>query len=421
MINKIKKKLSNNGTLFLLASLTYSASTFIIVFLIPYKLDLKMMADFSAALNIAMMLSFVFEFGVATSYLRYNQLYGVTKYINAYIQLGVFLLIFIVSQSFIGGIINQFMGMDNVNLNSNYLYLVVFAVLSWIFFKNIFLSNKNIKFIFYNSIFLTFVRISILIYILLSSRKFSTDEIFLYLFIAPFVLIMFINLKTIISDLIASFSYINSTTNKKLFFKRFKQIIIFSIGTYIIGIIFVYGSRYALIYLTKMNATQLIAEIGYAMSFGGIINMFSVSVRSYLISKFNISDVKAIKNYIDTMLSYKYKYALGAIVLSLLISLLVYVIKPNYMSFNTVAFVFILSITYFMTAYAGMFTLLSKTFNYNKLEIYFNITRLVLVMLFSYLLLIDYPILGFLCINISSALVVFVFAKLVLKKVDKRN
>ena len=421
MFSKIKAKLSNNATLYLLASLIYSFSTYIVVLLIPYKLNLALMADFSAALNIIMMLSFVFEFGVVTSYLRYNQLYATTKYINAYVQLVIFALIFFVSQSVIGDLLDNFMGMEHVDLNKNYLYLSVFAVLSWVFFKNIFLANKNIKMILINAIILTSLRISMLGYILWSDASFSTDEIYFYLFILPFVFIIFFNLKHDVSNFVASIPYLKEKRERALFYKRAKKLLFFAVTTYAISIIFVYTSRYAVLYLTKMNATQLIADLGYATSFGGLIIIFSVSLRSYFISKFNISNPDEIQSYVTKMSSYKYLFIGGSTLVSALIALLVYLIKPVYLSMDAVIFVFVLVEAYLLSAYLGMFSLLSKTFNFNNLELKLNIVRFALVFGLTHLLLLEHPIIGFLAINLSIVLVELYFAKVVLEKVTQKG
>ena len=421
MISKIKAKLSNNATLYLLASLIYSFSTYIIVLLIPYKLDLQLMADFSAALNIIMMLSFVFEFGVVTSYLRYNQLYKATRYINAYVQLIIFLVILFVSQTFFGDMLDKFLGMDNVDLNQNYLYMAVFAILSWVFFKNIFLANKNIMMILINASILTAVRLVLLGYMLFSDAKFSTDEIYLYLFILPFVFIIFFNLKHDFSEFRKSLSFVKHKVQRKLFFKRAKQILIFAAATYLITIIFVYTSRYAVIYLTKMDATQLIADLGYATSFGGLIVIFSVSLRSYFISKFNISNPKDIQNYIKKMYSYKTQFIVASISFSASMASLVCMIKPDYLTMDAVFFVFILVEAYLLSSYLGMFSLLSKTFNFNNLELMLNILRLVLVMGFVHFLLLEHPIWGFIALNVSIVLVELLFAMIVLSKVNKKR
>ncbi len=419
MIKKIISKLSNDATLYTLSSLIYSFSTYIIVLLIPYKLDVKSMADFSATLNTVMMLSFVFEFGVVTSYLRFNQLYKTTKYTNAFIQLSIFLLILFISQSVIGDYLDRFFGMQNIEITQTLVYFSTFAVLSWVFFKNIFLANKKIKVIFANAVVLTVIRILMVGYILFSTKVFSMDEIYIYLFIVPFIFIIFFNLKHDLTNMIDSFKFIGSQRDRAIFFKRLKSVVIFAVATYIISLLYVYATRYALIYLTKHNATQLIAELGYAMSFGGIVLIFSVSIRSFLISRFNISNIDAINEYIKKIKSYAILFLIASLIFSVAVGGIVEFIKPHYMSSRVAIFTMILVATLLINAYLGLFSLLSKTFNFNKLELKLNIIRLALVVLSTHLFLPKYPIVGWALINLSIAIVALYFAIIVLNRIKK--
>jgi hypothetical protein len=378
------------------------------------------MADFSATLNTVMMLSFVFELGVVTSYLRYNQLYSATKYINAFIQLSIFLLIIIISQTLLGDYLDQFFGMHNIDISKGLVYFSAFAILNWVFFKNIFLSNKKIKVILFNAIFLTSVRVLLLGYILISSTKFSINDIYLYLFVIPFIVIISFNLKHDLSKIKESFSFLSNKTHLKIFAKRAKDIVKFSITTYIISILYVYTTRYALIYLTKENATELIAELGYAMSFGGVILIFSVSIRSFLISRFNISDTKAIKEYITKMKSYGVKFIVFSLLFSMMLGCIVCEIRPDYMSARVGVFTAILVESYLLSAYLGLFSLLSKTFNFNNLELRLNIIRLVLVLIVVKLFLLKYPIFGFFALNFAIVAVAAYFAWVVLNRVAKK-
>ncbi len=420
MISKIVAKLKTPAILYTLSSLIYSFSTYIVMLLIPYKLDLGLMAHFSAALNIVMMLSFIFEFGVVTSYLRYHQLYKTTHYINATMQLIIFVLMIVVCETFLGDLLDHFLGGEKVDLDRRYIYLSAFAILAWVFFKNIFLANKQIRTIFFNALFLTVARVGFLIYILLSPTKLSLDRIYLYLFILPFGGIIFYNLKYVLSTLAQSRHYWKNSVHRHIFLKRFKGVLVFALTTYVISILYVYASRYPIVYLTKESATKLLAELGYAMSFGGMIIVFSVSLRSYLISKFNISNTDEISRYVKTMASYKYRMLFGSLIVSLLFALIVYFIKPAYMSIDTAYFVFILVEAYLLSAYLGMFSLLSKTFNFNNLELKLNLSRLAVVIFWSYALLLSHPILGFLAINASMVLIEFLFAKIVLDRVEKK-
>jgi len=421
LFKKIIQKLKSPAILYTLSSLIYSFSTNMVLLFVPYKLNLESMAQFTAILNISFMLSFVFEFGVVTSFLRFNQLYGITKYINAYMQIIVFFLMFIAATTLLGYPIDKFLGIDSLNIGKEYVYLVAFAVLSWVFFKNIFLSNKKTEFIFFNALILTVIRVVVLVVIMINSNKFSMQELYLYLFILPFIVVMFFNLKNIFDYFIDSLKYISNKGVRGVFLKKFKTISFFAITTYMISILFVYASRYPVIYLTKESVTKTLAEIGYATTIGGMIIIFSVSIRSYFISKFNISNTDEIKKYINKMFSYRYKFLLITLLFATLVSAIIYFIKPNYLSFDTVVYVFILVVSYAFSSYLGMFSLLSKTFNFNKLELILNVIRLLLVIFWTNIFLKEHPIAGYTGLNFSMVVVEFIFAKIVLNRVAQKR
>jgi len=379
-----------------------------------------MMADFSATLNIVMILAFVFEFGLATSYLRFNQLYSTTRFINSYFQFFIFFILLLFCNTFLGDILGGIFGFQNINLDVRYIYLTIFALLSWMFFKNVYLSNKKIKFIFFHSLLLLAIRVGFLIYIFMQEALVSLDTIFLYLFIAPFVLIMFFNMKINVLDMIKSFHYIRDIRQLNIFTYRFKKLFIYSFLIYLISVVYVYTSRYPLVYLTDNGFTEILAELGYAFSFGGLVLVFTNSIRLYLISKFNISNVDEVIKYIGAIKRYKYKFIALSILVSAFVAGIVNFIKPDYLTYISVVFTFVLLLAYFLTSYYGMFTLLSKTFDYNKLELLINIVRLGVVVLAVHLLLGKYPVLGFIIANMSMVIIEYIFANIILNKVLKR-
>jgi len=106
---------------------------------------------------------------------------------------------------------------------------------------------------------------------------------------------------------------------------------------------------------------------------------------------------------------------------SFLMALFVYIIKPSYLSIDTAIFVFILVESYLASSYLGMFSLLSKTFNFNNLELKLNVIRLILVAVWVHTMLLRSPIVGFLGLNLSMVLVELFFAKIVLDRVKKKR
>ncbi len=419
MLERIKSLLTNEGAIYFLSSLVYSFSTYLIALLIPYKLNLESMAEFSAAFNIIMLLSFVFELGIVTSFLRHNQIYKVSGYINSFLQLSIFIVIIIFSQTVLGDLLDNLFGLGGVSIAREYIYLSVLSILMWIFFKNNLLAQKKIKLIIYNAFWILFVRVAFLIYIFFYASTISLNHIYLYLFVVPFIVMLIFLLRDNVKFVLDLKNLIGDKRNINIFKKRLKKFINFSIMTYFIAILYVYTGRYVIVYVTDHHMKQLMAELGYAFSFFGLILVFITSIRSYLISKFNIADMEAIKEYVNKINSYKYKFFLLALLLSMAMSYMVFLIKPSYLSDRSVVFVFILILSYVLIAYYSLITLLSKTFNFNQLELFLNIVRLILVVLSVHLIFIDYPVIGFIILNLSMVAIEYLFAYIVLKRVQR--
>jgi hypothetical protein len=205
--------------------------------------------------------------------------------------------------------------------------------------------------------------------------------------------------------------------NINIFLTRFKSLLIFSAFTYVIGVVYVYTSRYVLVYLTEHNLTELLAELGYAFSFGGLITVFLVSIRLYFISKFNITDKDAIVLYVNKIQGYKYRFFTAVLLISFVISYVVFMIKPDYLSIRSIYFLFMIIMSYGLIMYFSLITLLAKAYNFNKIEIVLNFIRLGLVVIVVQLWIEDYPIMGFALFSASMVLIEYIFARIVLSKI----
>jgi len=407
--------------MFFISNLVYSFSTYLIALLIPYKLNIDTMAGFSAAFNIVMMLIFVFEFGLTVSYLRFNQIYKISDQINAMIQIVIFILLFILSQTALGNYTNRLFGVQNLGISQEYIYFSIFALLSWIFFKTTLLAKKRIKFIIVNSFIILGVRIGFLVYILFWVTEIDLNLVYLLLFILPFAMVMFLNLKYNLSFLTACRTKVRTTAFRHLFWRRMKQFVVFSALTYIINGLYIYTNRYAIIYMVNEKMTVTLAELGYAMSFGGLIMIFISSLRSYFLSRFNMSQMDTVMAHINGLKKYKWYVLLGGIVVAGAIAEVVYLIKPSYLSVNSPIYVFILIYESIIVAYLSLFSLLSKTFNFNMLELKLNIIRLLLVIVAVHMLFKSSPIIGFIAINLVIAGVEFYFARIVLQRIYQKE
>ncbi len=420
MIDKIKKIVKHESFIYLLSNIIYSFSTYIVILLIPYSLNKVSMAHFSSALNVVMLMIFIFEFGLTVSFLRFAQLYKISNTINAFLQICIYILIILFAFTFFGKPINLWLHIEKIDINQSLIYISSAALLSWVFLKSYFLAKSNIKSIFNHALAVLFLRISFLGY-LFYFHKTSLNEIFISLFIIPFIFIFAINMKENIKNLKPLFAIIKKEIKLTLFSHRIKKYITYSLLTYIIGALFIYTNRYLIIYLTEKKAYSLLAELGYAMSFLGLILIFTTSIRTYFISKFNISDIENIGKYVKLIKKYSIYYFPFSVLFSLAVAGVVYLIKPSYLTYQSSVFVFILIFANMVISYYSLFTLLSKTFNYNTLELKLNIIRLILVIL-SVKFLFDYnPIFGFFLINFWIVFVEFIFAKIVLSRVKRKE
>lgn len=417
MISRLKALLANEGMMFFISNLVYSFSTYLIALLIPYRLNIESMAGFSAAFNIVMMLIFVFEFGLTVSYLRFNQIYRISDQINAAIQIAIFLLLFLLSQTVLGAYTDRLFGVEDLGIRQEWIYLSIFALLSWIFLKTTLLAKKRVRFIIVNSFIILGVRAAFLLYILFGTADIDLDLIYLDLFILPFGLVILLNMKYNVGFLLACREKMTHKPFQKLFWKRTKQFLGFSALTYIINGLYIYTNRYAIIYMVNTKMTTTLAELGYAMSFGGLIMIFISSLRSYFLSKFNISQMEAVTAHIDRLKRYRWIVVGGGVVVAALIAGVVYMIKPAYLSRDASIYVFILIYESIIVAYLSLFSLLSKTFNFNMLELKLNIIRLLLVVAVVHMVFGHYPIWGFVLINLAIAGVEFYFARRVLEKI----
>ncbi len=420
MKNKILNIIRHESFIYLISNIIYSFSTYIVVLLVPYVLDKISMAHFSSALNVIMLMIFIFEFGLTVSFLRFRQLYAISDTINAFFQTFVFILMILFAYTFFGNLIEPILHIKQIDVRGDFIYFASMALLSWVFLKSYFLAKSNIKSILINALFILFFRVVFLIFVFVEKIK-SLEEIILLLFIIPFIYVFFRNFSENIRNLSPILDIIKGKIKLSFFKNRVKKYITYSILSYIIGALFIYTSRYLILYLTDKKEYSILAELGYAMSFLGLILIFITSVRTYFISKFNISDIENISRYIKKIKGYAIYYFPFSVVFSFLVAVVVFFIKPSYLTYQSAAFVFILILANMIISYYSLFTLLSKTFNYNILELKLNIVRLILVVVSVKVFFDLDPIWGFVLINFWIVFVEFVFAQIVLNRVKRKE
>lgn len=412
---KILSLFASDQSIFLLANIVFSASTYIVMLFIPYMLTMESMAEFSSVYNALILLLGIFEFGIPISFLRFYQLYKITFLINAILQMTILSGLIIIAFSPLGSVLIESFHLEQSQMSALLFFIALITQLSWSFSRNILLTEQRYTFILILSLFIFNLRTASLGY-LYYRGTFSIDSILLSMFIIPFIPIFYVMLLNIIRT-INSYTIIkNYRRTKRIFFFYLKGFMKFSLMTFAIGVLYVFSGRYLIIYLTEQHQISLLADLGYAMTFLGIIAIASASFRTFFISKFHLGDKKSITIHLDNYIGQIQLFVSFAILIAALLSITVYFIMPSYLSINAPIFVFILTASYGIIFLMSLITFLSPTMNYNVLEITINAARLIIIVGITRFIFLKNPIFGFLLINLVLMMGELIFAKILLKR-----
>lgn len=373
------------------------------------------MAWYTSGNQILLVLSFIFELGLSISFLRYFRLDNSSKYLNSLIQIVLFFLV-LGCGYFFGPQINSLFNLEKLPINDTLLYFLVISQLSWIFIKNWLLAINKLKVLLFHSILIFGLRILFLIH-LFNVDSFSLNQLFIETLLLPFSLTIihlgYLNIKILTEGLT---KYKGNLPRASSVFRKLFEYIQYSALTYISGFLYLYSGRYIIIYLTGKDNVVL-ADIGYSMTFIGVILVFYTSIRNYMISKLRMDKIDFILSYIRNLKKLAWFFVLGSIVVSLLFSYIIFLLMPEYLTFNAVIYAFILFITRILLIYTGMFTLLSKTFAYNNLELILNAIRLTAIILITHYILEIDIITGIILIHLVQLLIEILFARRVINKI----
>jgi hypothetical protein len=386
-----------------------------VMLFVPYMLTIKSMADFSSVYNALILLIGIFEFGIPISFLRFYQMYKITFLINVALQLTILTLLLILAFSSLGSILISGFHLGHGEMNISLFFIALITQLSWSFSRNILLSERRYSHILTLSTSIFIIRMLSLGYLTIYSVH-SINSILLLLFTLPFTLVFYILLENTIKVIRTSKIISNYRYSKKIFFFYLKRLMKFSFMTFIIGILYVFSGRYLIIYLTEKNQTSLLADLGYAMTFLGIMTIASTSFRTFFVSKFHLGDKKSILLHLDQFIKQIKSFILIALIFSALLSVIVYFIMPGYLSIKAPIFVFIMTTSYGIIFLMSLITFLSRTMNYNSLEITINFIRLVTIVIITRFIFLQNPILGFFLINLILLAGELIFAKIIVTR-----
>lgn len=389
---------------------------------VPYYLDMKLLAEFTSIYQIILLYLVLFEFGLSISYVRFKKLYSVTKYINSITQIFIFLIIILFSLTSLGNLLNNSMNLNSLGIRNEIIFYSVLFTLSWGLLKSILLSDKKFYIILLLSFSILMLRIIFLI--TLDSRNIDSNELFKLFFIYPFIhillILLLINFNNILELIKFKYKYKHkfSLLNFSYKIKKYFQ---FSIFQYINAILYAYTLKILIIFLLEKEQINNLAEIGYAMTFIGIVSIFVMSIRNYYISKLSFSNKEQISNFLINIKKLKLKLIFFSIIILISLTILIFLIKPNYLSNNTILYTNIIIISYIIISYLSMSTLLTKTFNENQLEFYINLLRIVGVYLITYFTLEVSFLLTLCLIYTFIPLVEYFFSKILINKIEKRG
>lgn len=391
--------------------------------ILPYYLNTILLAEFTSIYQIILLYIVFFEFGLTVSYNRYRNIYKSVSIINSIMQILILTILFILPFTFFSNLLNNLVNINNTDIYNETMYWSVISLLAWMYLKSLLLSEKKFKLILIFSITILFIRIISLYIISINNNYISINNLFMIFFIFPFLIILFYllqnHIKTLITFINLQKKY-NHLNLIKSFKYRIKTYINYSLFTFSNNVIYTLMLKLIIIFLLSYNELIKLAEIGYAMTFIGIVSIFVMSLRNLYISKFKFTNKKEIINYINFIKSLHLKIFIFSITISLIISLLVYKIKPDYLSNDTVVYTFIIVFSTIYISYFSMLTLLAKTFKENILELKINITRLIVVFFIIIFFLKEYFLVSLILIYFLIPFFEFIFFRILFKKIENK-
>ena len=418
MINLYKK----DGVKFILSNLIFSISTYFVMLVVPYYLKIETLSEFTAIYQIILFYLVIFEFGLSISYVRYKRIYESTAIINSVLQLVVILIILIFSFSNLGNILNSLVNLDKTSIFNITLFLSVISMLIWSFLKSILLSNKKYNIILIFSLFILIFRIFSLLFVEL--KEIEINKIFVWFFIYPFLPAFFyliiIHFKNFLKLITLKRNYLDKKF-LKIYKYRIKKYINFSFLTFLSSLIYGYTIKILIIFSLKYEYTEELAQIGYAMTFVGIVSIFVMSLRNYYISKFSFTEIKQINEFLKFIKSIKISITIMTILLLLIISIIIYIMKPAYLNNITILYSNIIIISYVLISYFSMTTLLTKTFNENKLELYINLFRAIGVLIITIFILERNFLITLILIYLFIPFMEYIYSKILLNKIKHKG
>lgn len=373
--------------IFLTANGLYSLSSFSLTFLMPYFLLGEVYAQFVYLFSMMFAIVAFFEFGLTTTFVRNYQIESVRTISNSfYIEKVLFFLILLLAL-FPDNYLNRFLSLE-VDLGLNLVfYGLVMLQLIWQFNRARLNAMNRFRAIFFRSMVILVLRVVGILVIYLSQERIGMKGILLLSLFIPFAYEAF---HTVTYDLRL---LIKGQLNRFLFSDLWKYLK-FSGLVFVSGLLFIYSTRYIMISFKKFGLDQFIAELGYALGFLGIINILNFTIRNFYISKLHPDNPKEIEAYLESLKQYRYKILVIIGLSSIPFLCIVYFFRPAFFSINSIYILGVVLISSSLTIYFGLYTLITKTLGFLKLDIIYNLLRIIISIIIVQITVPFNPLLG---------------------------
>lgn len=370
-------RLLTDRNLFLAANAIFSGSAFLLNIALPIFVGLDVYSRFTMGMQLCFLMVNVFEFGITASFLRNYQTNALLTLRSSiiyelivYTSIGIFLIY--------PSALNFIFSFEQVSDIKRLILFAVMSLLIYQFSRLRFISRRQFGSVLLRACIVATGRLLSLIYI--SQVKCSIEELFFILAVLPFALEWVAGSLSLVREFW-------DITASKVWFKDSRQFLTFvyiSAATYVTGVLFSYSSRLIFLFCSDLRYQEFVAELGYGMSFVGILGLLNGTIRSYCIGRLNPTNLEEIRAYLDRLRNLRLKGLMGVIAVSLALAMLVDFIKPNYLGWHAVLYTFILTISTGFTISFGLVNLLSTTLCLVHIEVLVNFLRLLLVILWTY-------------------------------------
>lgn len=366
----LRTLLSDEKFIFLIANGLFSLSSFSLTFLMPYLLPGEVYAQFVYLFSMMFAIVAFFEFGLTTTFVRNYQIESILTASNSfYVERVLFALILLLGL-LPNNYINRFLSLDVDFVLNLMFYGLVLLQLIWQFNRARLNAMKKFREIFFRSMIILVLRVIGILYIFLSHGQIGMKGILLLSLVIPFAYELF---EKTFFDLKLVFT----RQLKKFQITDISKYLQFSVLIFLSAILFIYSTRYLMIIFKKFALDQFIAELGYALGFLGIINILNFTIRNFYISKLHPDNPSEIRAYLDSLKQFRYKILVIIGLSSIPFLCIVYFFRPDYFSINSIYILAAVLVSSSLTIYFGLFTLVTKTLGMLKLDIAYNIIRIV--------------------------------------------